>query len=489
MTGRRVFASLSSHRIFAIAGLILPKLPFLLALAPGIFAGCATSVTPAAAPLVSAEKSATEYEQRSLRDPDLHRFLAANAGRDPGEAWDFETLCWTAFYFNPALDVARAQWSSARAAQEVAGVRPNPTLTLTPGYNFTREAGVSPWMPGLGLDFLLPTTTKRERQIAVARHEAEAARLQVFGAAWQVRSDLRRALADVAWARRREAQLAATAEAQRGVLSLLEQRLAAGAIGATEVSLARAAQLRAEFAAAEAKGQGLLARARVAAALSVPVSALDGVALPGPASIATLSPEALTTARSQALRARPDVQAALARYHAAHASLELEVARRVPEFHLGPGYQWDQGMNKWTLGLSFELPIFHRNEAAIAAAVARRAEAAAQFTQVQAQAIAAIELAVAGQAAAEVQLASARRWRAEAEQQRVRAEQRVAAGGADQLELQNTRIEITTADAVVNEAENAFALAAGQLEDALHVPLPALALLTARSTSSARLHD
>ena len=52
----------------------------------------------------------------------------------------------------------------ADAVAHTAGVRPNPTLTLTPGYNSTREPGLSPWMPAINFDFLFPTNGKRSHQ-------------------------------------------------------------------------------------------------------------------------------------------------------------------------------------------------------------------------------------------------------------------------------------------------------------------------------------
>lgn len=463
-----------------------PRFAFILTAA--LLAGCATPALPPA-PILSPEKSAADYAARSLRDPALQRFLAENLGAAAGEAWDFERLTWAAFYFHPSLEVARAQWAVARAAEESAGVRPNPTLTLSPGYNFTREAGVSPWMPGIAFDFLLPTGSKRELQEAVARNEAEAARVAVFGAAWQVRSELRRALADVAVAGRREAQLRAQADSQRAVLALLEQRFAAGGIAAPDVSVARTALLRAESAAADARGQTLTARARVAAALGLPLLALEGFSLPALPAPAVLTADVLAAARRESLQSRPDILSALAKYRAAHAALELEAAKRVPDIHLGPGYQWDQGANKWTLAISLELPLFHRNEAGIAGAIARRAEAAAQFNLVQAQAIAALDLAVATQEAAQFQLAHARDLRAEVQQQTARVQQRLDLGAADQLELQTARLDVATAETAVLDAENAAAIAAGQIEDALQLPFPHLAALAVASRSSARSHE
>jgi outer membrane protein TolC len=190
-----------------------------------------------------------------------------------------------------------------------------------------------------------------------------------------------------------------------------------------------------------------------------------------------MSAAALADARRESLRSRADVLAALAKYHSAHAALELEVAKQAPDLHLGPGYQWDQGPNKWTLAISFELPVFHRNEAAIAEATARRAEAAAQFELVQSQVIAAIDAAVAAQTVATAQLDRARALQAEVARQDERTRQRLAAGGADQVEVTTSQLDLANAETAVLDAETAAANAAGALEDALQIPFPHLAAL------------
>lgn len=458
------------------------KIPACAALA--LCAGCATQPSSAPPPL-SAATSAASYDARSLRDEGLRRFLAENLGSVPAADWDFETLSWVAFYFHPSLELARAQWATARAVERSAGVRPNPTLTFTPGYNSTRVPGVSPWMPGINFDFLFPTAGKRGHQQAIARSEAEAVRLAVFSAAWQIRGELRRALTDAASASRREAILRTQAETQRKLVALLEQRFTAGSVAATDVLPVRTALLRAESAGAEAASQATITRARVAAALGLSLAALDGVTLPIPPP-RSLSPEALAAARRESLQSRADLLAALAKYHSAQSALELEVAKRVPDFHLGPGYQWDQGSNKWTLGISFEIPIFHRNEAPIAEATARRAEAAAQFNVVQAQAIAAIDSASAAQGAAAMQLSRTRQLRAEIETQSALVQQRFELGAADQVEVQTARLEVATAELAVIEAENAGAGVAGQLEDALQIPFPRFALLADAAPAQSR---
>ena len=445
----------------------------------GAMAGCAGY--PADNRPLAADQAAAAYEARSLASEDLHRFLGGNLSREftawPPTAWDFEMLSWVAFYYNPALDVARAQWEVARAGLLTAAARPNPSLSVAPGYNSSAKGGVSPWFPALNLDFLLETARKRELRTEVARLAAESARQAVFTAAWQVRSELRQALLDCALAGQRVTALQAQVDSQQRILTLRQQRQAAGAISASGVSAARLALVRAEAAAAEAQRQAPLARQRIAQVLGVPGAALAGWTLPAPAPAEPLSAGQLAAARRQSLQTRADVLGALARYEASQAALALEVARQNPDLHLGPGYQWDQGENKWSLSLSLELPLFNRHEGPLAAAAAGRREAAAQFIATQARVLVEIDGAAAAQSAAQAQVASLHRLQDEVEQQQARLELRLKAGGADQLEAQSGRLEIAAAGLALAEAQAQAAAAAGRLEDALQVPFANLATL------------
>lgn len=442
-----------------------------------ILAGCATAPHDTTPPL-TVESGAAAYAARSLQDPELRRFLRENLGREP-DRWDFETLCWVGFYYQPSLEVARAQWAAARGAEHTAAERPNPSVTVTPGYDFTREAGISPWMPAVSFDWLFPNRSARQRQIDVVAGEAEAARLNILVAAWDMRSELRQALIDANIAARRLSALEAQQEAQRQLFQLLQQRFEAGSIAATEVSTARSTILRAEAAVADANRQSLQARSRVAAALGVPLSAIAGIALPPPPLVPRFSPEELPVVRQRALQSRADVLAALAKYQAAHAALELEFAKRFPDVHLGPAYQWDQGQNKWSLGITVELPVFNRHEGAIAAALGRRAEAVAQFNAVQNKAVATIDSAVVSLELARAQTERIGRLRAEAEQQLAAARAQLEAGAVDQVQTQTARLDLTAAETAVLDAEAAVETSAGQLEDALQIPFANIAGLVA----------
>ena len=92
------------------------------------------------------------------------------------------------------------------------------------GRSFAHRAARRSPVAGQNPRFLLPTGGKRARAQDIARANAEAARLGVFAAAWQIRSELRRALTDAAIAARRAALLRTPAELQRNLVARLEQR-------------------------------------------------------------------------------------------------------------------------------------------------------------------------------------------------------------------------------------------------------------------------
>lgn len=450
-----------------------------------LLAGCATrSSAPPAVPTEAASTVAT----RSLDNEGLRDFLRRNLGREPS-GWDFETLCWVAFHYHPSLALARARWAAAEAEYVTAAARPNPVVGLVPGFSTNAPAGTSPWFPAINLDFLLETGDKRARRSEAGRQRAEAARLEVMAAAWQVRAELRSALID--WrAAEKHATLAARAvQIQQQLASLLQQRLDLGAITGPEAAAARQAVLRAEAVAADTRGQVGPARNRVAAALGVPLSALDGIGLGEVPSAPDLADDALAQARRLALQNRSDVLASLAAYAAAVADLRLAVAGRHPDVHLDPGFQWDQGQDKWSVGLSFEVPVFNHHEGPIALAEARAQEAAAQVTATQAKAIAAIDGAVAAHAAAVERERQLSVLHASAERLRQLAEDRLRVGAADQAEVLDARLTLLADEVDLAEAAAATARTAGQIEDALEVPFPHLDSLLAQPAPATPPHS
>ena len=426
--------------------------------------------------------AAAQFDARTLDDPGLREFLEANLLRDfpewPRVSWGFQALTLAAFYHHPSLDVARAQWGVASAGKKTAGGRPNPTVSLQPGYNLDAAAGVTPWIPGLTFDWPIETAGKRGKRISRAQHLATAARLNLLTAAWQVRGNLRTALLDHAAAARRAALLQDQFTAEQQLVTLLEQRLAAGAISRPEVTPARLALIKTTTDLAEAKRLRAESQARVAEALGLPAKAIAGAEFHFDlGSAATTDTELPAQTRRQALLGRADLLAALAEYAATESALQLEIAKQFPDVHFNPGYQWDQGESKWTLGIGLELPVLNHNRGPIAETLAKRAEAAAKFVALQAKVIAEIDRALANRAAVQEQLGRSETL-LDTHRQQVEAMQAAFnAGGADRLELQAALVEAAASELARLDAQFKAQQALGQLEDALQQPFAALAVI------------
>ena len=412
-------------------------------------------------------------EARTLDAADLARFLTANhrATAWPPAAWDLSSLTLVAFYYHPDLDQARAAWITAQAAGVSAGERPNPNVSVAPGYNSTTPAGeMTPWILTLDLDFTLETAGKRQHRLTQARHLSEAARLNIATVAWQVRSRVRQALLDLHAATATAALLERQQQIQSGNLALLDRQLAAGAISPFERTQARLVLDSIRLASHDAARQQAESRVHLAAALGVTVRALDGVSLRFDAFAQTAAEVPTADARRQALVNRPDILGALAEYEARQSALQLEIARQYPDLHLGPGYQMDQAASKWTLGLAGLLPAFNRNRGPIAEAEARRQAAAAAFNLVQSRAIEEIDRGLAAYRAALAKVATADALQADLRTQEQAAQAQLRAGEISKLDLGSVQLELVTAELARLDALIKAHQALGSLEDALQIP-------------------
>ena len=442
-------------------------------LALALVAGCARFHPR---PLSPAE-SANKLESRSLDNPELRIFLEKHLNRElntwPAARWDFEMLTLAAFYYQPSLDVARATWAEARAGIVTAGARPNPTLGFTPQYVFN-PAGAPPWVATVNLDIPIETAGKRGSRIEQAKHLSESARLTLAATAWQVRGQLRVSVIDYISTARRESLLGKQLAVQEQIVASLEQRRAAGALAAAEITPARLLLQKVRLDLSDARRQRVEARARVAEAIGVPVSALKDVEVAYDLTSLPSDLDRLTSieVRRQALQHRPDVLAALADYAASEAALKIEIAKQYPDIHLNTGYEYDQGLQKWgILGFGLELPLLNRNEGPIAQAEARRKHAAASFEALQAHVIAEIDRALA------VYQVTAKTWEnaevllATQRKQQAAVEQQLHAGAADRLDVLTVQLELTTSELSQEDSQTKLHQALGALEDAVQRPL------------------
>ena len=445
-------------------------LPFALVII--FLAGCTTYHPRPILP----EKIADSFDARSLTNEDLHAFLETNrvTGEWPRRTWDLNALTLVAFYYQPAFAEARLQWGAIQASVITAGERPNPSVTVAPAYDNQVPGTPTPWIIPVTLDIPIETAGKRGKRIAQANELSEAARWDFISAAWQTRSQVRTALLNYYEAQENESLLVRQEVAQSNVVRLLEGQLNAGSASDFEVTQARVTLETTQLSVQDILGQLNQARAALAAALGVPLHALDDVSF----SFAELNefPLDLTKpeVRRQALFNRADVRGALADYAAGQSALQLEIANQYPDIHLGPGYAYNSGNagdNQFQLGVTMDIPVLNHNEGPVAEAEAKRKQAAAHFLTVQAAAVSQIDSALAGYGAALNESATAKSLLVNLQRQLDSTHAQAKMGEVDSLALADAE------SAYCNGAQNQLnALikaqqALGALEDAVQSPL------------------
>src|SRR3954452_19612484 len=352
-----------------------------------LLAGCAGCALQGyrAAPLDPAA-SAQRFDARTLDSPSLREYLQAHGHPSPVwplARWGLTELTLLAFHDHPDLEVARAQAKAARAEGAAATQRPPLGITPRVEHHSLRTADQSsPWSLGFELQIPLsaPSTGEaiRNRYDALAR----AADLRIGAAAWNVRTRVRTSLLDV-YANAVESDLLQNEVREReAMLTLLQQRLDAGAVSFVELNSARLAAADAHSRLQVTRSAGARDLAALAEALSLPLPLVRSMQLDY-AELQRTAP-ALQDVEMQraALINRLDIRGKLLEYAAAEAEVRLEVARQYPTIAISPGFLWDQGDSIWSLAATL-VPALAGNRPAIAAAQARREVEASQFRALQ----------------------------------------------------------------------------------------------------------
>jgi cobalt-zinc-cadmium efflux system outer membrane protein len=417
---------------------------------------------------LSLSDAAHSFDSRTLSDAGLQSFITTRATNQPAPIshWNLETLVLAAYYFNPTLELARVNHELGEAGRSTAKARPNPTLGLSPGYDFNSINPASPWIPGMTIDYPVETAGKRNKRMLVARFNAESTRWAVAAMAWQVRSNVHAALIERCFAAQREQLIQQQLTNQTALVGLLHQRLEAGAVTRFEITPFEIALTRLQNDFASVRSASIAANAHLAEAIGVPAKALDGLTIEE-LDFAKTAPANISELRAEALRHRADLLSLLARYEAAQAALQLEIAKQYPDVRLGSGYQWDQGESKWNLSLNLEIPIFNRNQGPIAEAEIRRKQATAEVMEAQARIINQIDRAAAALAAAQEEASRSEKTFAALKEQSKSVRERFSIGAADQVETVTALLEQSAASLTALDSQARLAFAAAELEAAL----------------------
>jgi outer membrane protein, heavy metal efflux system len=298
-----------------------------------------------------------------------------------------------------------------------------------------------------------------------------------------VRAALRLALLDAVSAHDQSALLESLIAERRALLASDRARLSLGDIARAQLLTDQLELNRAEQRAQQTNARGADARARLAAAVGVPVAALQDLPLRWSdwAEIDALEVATPDRWRSEALIGRPQIVHALREYDLAEVSLQSELAKRWPQLHITPAYAWGgEGVRQNTLydiateagvAVSFELPILNQHQGPIGEAVARRAAAGEHLKAVQAQIFEQIDRAELAWPAAR-QAWSDTRVTADIADRQSQAEQRaLSAGASERASVIATQIAATEARLTVLQTAYTAEVAFGELEDAYRRPL------------------
>ncbi len=427
-------------------------------------AGCATYRSQPLDPAASA----MAFEARTLTDPGLTRFLQA---ADPsGHGWTLARLTLVGLYERPDILIAQDQRLMAQGGLQNAAALPNPTLSLTPTYNATKLMP-SPWKAGPILSFLVTSLAARPAEMQAAKAHLAAAREALPIAAWLVRSQVRTAMLNLWTTEKSQAlDVKSQALAQQSV-ALITARVNAGQMSEVNENTAILAADQSVMATAAIARSVVIARAQLALSVGLPAASLRHVRIDFAGFAHPKWPKNIGKLQQYALTSQPNIQVALDNYAQAQARLRLAILAQYPGISIGPGYNYDQGANKYILALSITLPIFNQNQGGIATAYAARALAGAQFLAAQQSVLDRIDQAMADARASADEVRAADAIRQNAKRQQISLAQQYNAGAIGRLRLTGGQRALVQAEQGLSIATLHLDDALGALEDALYHPI------------------
>ncbi len=288
---------------------------------------------------------------------------------------------------NPQIVIAQQAVTGAEADVIAAGKRPNPAFAVgaegIPLAQQDRPAFFDNQELTFAVQQELETGGRRRLRTEQAQHSVEASRASAEDALRQLRFEVRRAYMTVVLARADEEVARTTLEEIDKVLAVNRARYEQGELSGVELRRLQVERFRfaddafaAELASRNAKS-ALLALLNVRP-LDRSFDTTDGFSPPPTAPVAPAL-DAAETAIAAALAARPDVEAARRDPARARAGLQLQRALATPSVVIGGGLKRDFGTNGLVLSVGVPLPLFNRNEGAVARAGAEERQANARF--------------------------------------------------------------------------------------------------------------
>ncbi len=314
----------------------------------------------------------------------------------PFSSWGLSELTYCALYHHTKLDVAKAQLALANAQINTAKTRQNPIIGGDIARSNQKNGDIKPWALGLNVEIPIETTSKRELRVEQAQYLADAAKLDVADAAWQLRAQIAKNLLRYHQNNALTAILKNALATQTNIFTLLQKRFNLGALSNTDLSNAKLKLQQTQIALTTEQNKLAEIRASLAADVGLSVDKFSEVKLKPFNVDETLASQnqilntvdTVKNLQSDALLNRIDIRRSLAAYAAAESKIKLEVAKQTPDIALTPGFAFEFGDSIWSLGFSSLLSLLNKNQTLIAEATHLREIEGAQFEALQAHIIA-----------------------------------------------------------------------------------------------------
>ena len=422
----------------------LPKLALLLLLI--MATSCAHQpyqakpLDPAAVNAKLANKDATSADFKSYLSK-LGYAQADNNNKLPFAEWGIDELTLCALYFNPILDVAKAQLALATINISSANQKQSPTIGGRIARSNQANGDKSPWAFGLQVEIPVETANKRQIKVEEAQYLQEVARLDVADIAWQLRGQIAKDLLDFHENIAQQQQLNNELNIQNSLVQMLKKRVKLGAASNTELNAAKLLQQKAQFLLNSEQSKSAEIRAALAADVGLnsekfSVLQLKPLNIEAALLVAPYTPQL----QQKALLNRLDIRRGLAKYGAAESKIKLEIAKQTPDILLSPGFAFEFGDSIWSLGFATLLNMLNKNATLIAEATQLREIEGAQFEALQAGVIADASQANAVFVASQQNVVQVNQQLAAQQQVTQKLQRQLDAGQLDRYELTQNKL-------------------------------------------------
>ncbi len=419
----------------------LPVVVMVAALAA--LAGCAT-YSPAPLPPAAqlAERKAPDMERLQVAARKLHHPLIRPVTVDLADGLSPDEAAVLAVLANPELIAVRDAHGETAAQLVAAGLLPNPFLAGEIDYprGSGSEGTVNAYNVGLGID--ITSLIGRAARVAEASSTLEAVDLEIAWQEWQTAQAARLAVIRLAMLARRLELVRSEAGFEAKTVDVLEAAMAQGDATVQDVGVHRSAleslrQIEGTLSRSQAA-----ARSRLNQLLGLPPRSRLEAVLPKAGMVCAPLPDGRELAK-RAATARLDLRALELGYQAQEARVRQAILAQFPSFSIGISSVRNETDIKFLGGfINLGLPIFNRNQGAIAGERATRTRLEHEYEARLAAVRADVERLVEEDRLLAGQIASAREGIASLAQIEAAEREGVASGDVDRLAWQSVRAHL-----------------------------------------------